>query len=168
MADSETNTHRNSAAFHLFEMGRDYDPHRPEWDSEPAGTLRTEYRYLVQLAHRRSQSSCVLVAIEKIAATLAVADGLIWPRCDNNISTDRADLQKLAMAAQRRQRYRHVARLVHSELMNYYELGTDGEDYRQNVIMESQLQVVQDKQIVSEHRRAIGVPIVSGLKDGDK
>ncbi len=158
MADEKIPQHKDLAAFHAYELGREYDPERPDFASDAAGQRRTEYRYLIQLAHRRSQSSCVLVAIERIAASLAIADGEPWPACNRAINPERPELQRQAIAAQRRQRYRHLARIVHSEVMNYYELGTDNEDYRQHVIEASALQVMQDKQLVSAQRKSIGLP----------
>lgn len=173
MADENRNTsHRDLAAFHCFEMARDYNPNLPEWDSDDAAQRRTEYRYLIHAAHRRSQPSCVLVAIEKIACALAVAEGQTWPACDRAIAADRTPLQRLAIQAQRRQRFRHLARIAHSHFVNYYELGTDDEDYRQSIIDDAQLQEQLDKKCVAEHRRQIGVTLPSTVtqihKDSDQ
>lgn len=154
MAD-ETVTHRDQAAFHVHEMGRALQPDLPEWESEDAGPYRTSCRYLAIAAHRRSITSCVPVAIEMIARRLAEADGETWPECSRRI--DLNDPRRFSLAAQRRQRYRHLARVAHSAAMNYYELGTDDEVYRQAVISDARLQVEQDKRIVSEMRSQMGV-----------
>lgn len=169
MADDDFTTHRDLAAFHCFEMARDYNPHLPEWDSDDAAQRRTEYRYLITAAHRRSRSSCVLVAIERIAGVLAVADGEAWPACNRAIKPELPELQRLAIAASRRQRYRHLARLVHADLMNYYELGTDGEDYRMDVIAVATLQMDEDKRIVGQQRKLSMPSTVTQIhKDADQ
>lgn len=167
MADDTIAQHNNLAAFHTYEMGRADNPELPAWDSDEAAQRRTEYRYLIQLAHRRSQSSCVLVAIERIAASLAITDGEPWPACNRAISPDRTDLQRLAISASRRQRYRHLARVVHAELMNYYELGTEDEASRQQTIAIAALQMAEDKRVMMEQRQMFGLPsTVSQLNRG--
>jgi hypothetical protein len=155
--DTLAQDHKELAAFHTYELGRTYDPQRPEWFADGAGQRRTEYRYLIQLAHRRSQAACVLTCIERIAASLAIADGEQWPACDRKAGS-LPDSARAARAAATRQRYRHLARIVHAETMNYYELGTDDELYRQHVIEEAKRQMAEDKRIVSEQRQAIGIP----------
>lgn len=170
MADETIAQHKDLAAFHAYEMGREYDPNRPDWSSDAAGARRTEYRYLIQLAHRRSQASCVLVAIERIAGALAVADGEPWPACNRAINPALGTLQRHAISASRRQRYRHLARIVHAETMNFYELGDDTEVSRQNVIADVHGQALQDKQTLSHQRQSAGLPsTVSQLrKDTDQ
>lgn len=155
MAD-ETVTHKDLAAFHLYALGRAVDPELPEWDSDAAGPHRTSCRYIVNLAHRKTILSCVLVAVEKIAAALAQADGETWPECSRRI--DIADPHRFALAASRRQRYRHLARVAHSAAMNYYELGTDDEAYRQTVLTDARVTVQNDKQLVAAMRASVGVP----------
>jgi hypothetical protein len=158
MAD-ETVTHRDLAAFHVFEMGRILDPELPEWDSDAAGPHRTSCRYIINLAHRRTIGSCVSVAIEKIAEKLASADGETWPDCNRAIKPELPELSRLAIAASRRQRYRHLARIAHAAAMNYYELGTDDEAYRQTLLTDAHVTHQHDKQLLATMRASIGVSL---------
>lgn len=157
MAD-ETVTHKELAAFHIYEMGREIDPELPAWDATAAGPYRTSCRYIVHMAHRKTILSCALVAVEKIAAALAQADGETWPDCSRAIKPELPEVNRLAIAASRRQRYRHLARLAHSTLMNYYELGTDDDAYRATVLTEARIQQQQDAQTVAAMRATVGVP----------
>jgi hypothetical protein len=152
MADGKTSTHKDLAAFHTYEYGREQgeDIERAEWDSDEAGPSRTAYRYLIQAAHRRSIHSCNLVAVERIAAALAIADGHRWPACDGHVTPERAGEDLPVKFARRRQRYRHLARLVLAEVNKYYELAEDTEADRVGIITEARAQLDADRTLVSD------------------
>lgn len=153
MADVDPiTTHRELAAFHCYESQRETHSELPEWSSDEAGVYRTEYRFLITAARRRADQSCMLVAIEKIAVALATAEGEIWPMCNRAVHPDLPDDQREAIGAQRRQRYRHLARLAHSTVMNYYELGTDDDAYRQHIISEANAQLAADRATMARMR----------------
>lgn len=151
MAAEESNTHPDPlfgehldlAAFHLYESGRAYDPERPSWDSDAAGSLRTSTRYITRMAHRRGMPSTTLVAIERLAVAFALADGEVWPDCTRGLHAI-PEPQRKAMSASRRQRYRHLARIAHAELMNYYELGQEDERMRGDIIHQAMRQHHED------------------------
>lgn len=155
MADAKSNTpfrvsedaskHLELAAFHLYEAGRDHAPEIPEWSSDAAGHERTDCRFRITAAHRKGILSCILVAIERLAGSFAVADGEKWPDCNRAVSPNLPQVQQLAIAANRRQRYRHLARIAHAEIQNYYELGVDSEDVRQAIIDSARTRFASDK-----------------------
>lgn len=139
MADETVARHLELAAFHLYHA---LHPDGPAWESDAAGKDRTDCRYLITLAQRRGQPDCVLTAIELVASRLALNE---------------PPVSDVVIMASRRQRHRHMARLVHATLMNYYELGTDDAAYRQHVISEAAILEASDKCVVGEYRKQIGV-----------
>ena len=150
--------HLERAAFHLYEAGREFRVEQHEWDADEAGDARTDCRYRMRLAERKGIPTVPLAAIEVLAATLAVADGEVWPACRRAINPAWPDAQQRAIAASRRQRYRHLARLAHADLMRFYELGTESETERHDIIRRALAQHADDAVILKAWRRQIGFP----------
>ena len=142
------------AAFHLYEACRSWSKIvLPSWADDDVQDMRRDAKYRAMAAHRRGIKSCRGIARERIAAVLAVADGLTWPACHRP-----GGAIDLPHDAQRRQRYRHVAGIVMAELFMYLEHDTDHEDQRSAILADIAKQRVEDTRIVSEWRSRIGLP----------
>ena len=150
--------HLELAAFHLHEAARAHQPDLPSWDSPEA--VRADARFRVTGAHKRSIASCRLMAIERVAAALAILDGEPWPGCNRAVSPRVGMEQRQAIAAQRRQRYRHEARAIVAELYGYMEVkaNDDTEEDRQLFLTQVHLQRDQDADILAKWRERINLP----------
>lgn len=150
--------HLELAAFHLFEMCRSWSKVvLPSFADNDVQDMRRDAKYRVMAAHRRGIKSCRGITIERIAGVLAVADGHTWPACIRPGAA--ADPTR---DAQRRQRYRHVAGVVAAEAFMYLEHDTDTEEQRTAILADINAQRIEDKRIVSEWRKRIGLPSSNG------
>lgn len=112
----------------------------PPVDVESVADLIEEASFRATLAHRRGIESCRLLAVERVACALAVADGVPWPDC--GVVAGAPDYQRVA--ARRRLRYRHVATLAIAEYLKYMEQGTETELQRAAEIHRISLRTVVD------------------------
>lgn len=144
--------HLQRATEHLYYATQAYHP-KPlphHLDTDVADML-VDARFRVQGAHKRGDPTVRAAAIETLAAVMAVAHGDIWPACINQLSMELPVAKRAAFAAMRRQKYRHHARIYHSEVFRYYELCSDTTEQRQ-AILDSQL-AVQDS--IAAYRKAL-------------
>lgn len=168
-AQATADHHLELAAFHLHEASRQHLPDLPSWESDHAA--RMDARYRAMGAHRRSIESCRFVAVERVAAALALLDGEPWPACTRALSPLLPPAHRAATAAQRRQRYRHEARIIVAEVCGYYEVKTeDTEDLRQLVIIDARRQRTDDAGVVATWRERVNLPtstVMQLYKDGE-
>ena len=146
--------HLELAAFHLYELCRSWSKVvLPSFADDDVQDMRRDAKYRAMAAHRRGIKSCRGIARERIAAVLAVADGLTWPACHRP-----GGAVDLPRDAQRRQRYRHVAGIVMAELFMYLEHDTDCEEQRSAILAELAQQRKDDTKVVAEWRARVGLP----------
>lgn len=155
----------DDAARALYEARRHEDAHLqwPEWGSpDVPPTLKKDAQYRAMAAHRLGSLSVRQVLLERVAGTLAIADGYIWPACDNRGRTDgMGDEQFASHCASRRQWYLHLAGLVVPGVRHYLELGTDTEPQRQEAVRRMEVRRAQDTQAVRTWKNRRVVPIRS-------
>lgn len=154
---AEASQHLELAAFHLYlaEQIR-HDQPLPDWDSDDASDMRTDARYRAKGAHKRGDKTARLAVVERVAVILAVANGDIWPDCDNQISRGLSVERIAALAAMRRQRYRHQARLVCAEVARFYEIDPDTPESLQRMVEAGRKYQDADTKTVSAYRGRIG------------
>ena len=86
--------HLELAAFHLYEACRSWSKVvLPSFADEDVQDMRRDAKYRAMAAHRRGIKSCRGIARERIAAVLAVADGLIDENRDKALHTCPAHLR---------------------------------------------------------------------------
>jgi len=165
---AEASIHLERAAFHLHEAARcSHAPELPTWDSQSEREHRVDARYRATGALRRGIDTCRMVAVERVAASLAVLDGERWPACNRAINPKLPHEQREAIAASRRQRYRHQARHVVAEVFTYYELGTDTAEQRDQIVARAKADFAKDTKIVSAWRDRAMPSTVSQLRKDD-
>lgn len=148
------------AEYNLYAREREQHPEWPRFESEEADDMRRDLRYRIAGAVRRGIDSCRLVAIEHVAATLAVLDGEVWPACDLRVSPNWKPEQRAAICAQRRQRYRHEAVCVIAAVYGYMEVEhpSETEDQRLAIIEKAKAQRAADTEAVKVWKGSIGMP----------
>lgn len=165
----EASTHAELAAFHLYRASQvHHDTSLPSWDSEDAKDMRVEARYVAHGAIKRMSHAARLAVCERIAVILATANGDIWPECDNQIHRGLSDDRRQALAAMRRQRYRHHAQLVCAEVARFYEIDIDTPAMLQAINEQAKQQVEADKRLIAEYRGRIGtgeVVAITGVRE---
>jgi hypothetical protein len=149
---AEASVHLERAAFHLYEAGRLESPDQPAWDDPIESAHRLDARYRATGALRRGLDTCRIVVVERVAASLAVLDGDRWPQCDRNVNDKMDPRQRAALAAGKRQRYRHVARHIVAEVSAYYEMGNDDEAMRAASVNAAMNQTLTDRDVVASWR----------------
>ena len=142
---AEASIHLERAAFHLHEASRLHRPDLPNWDDPVESAARVDARYRITGAHRRGIDACRMMAVERVAGSLAVLDGDRWPACDRH--TNMARMQREAVSAGKRQRYRHVAARIVAEIAAYYEMGTDTPEQRDSARLRIQAQLASDSDV---------------------
>jgi len=156
---AEASIHLERAAFHLHESARcSHAPELPTWDNQLEREHRVDARYRATGALRRGIDTCRMVAVERVAASLAVLDGERWPACNRAINPKLEPAQRAAIAAGRRQRYRHQARHVVAEVFTYYEMGNDTPEQRDQVVDRVREQLAADTEAVSRWRNRASMP----------
>lgn len=148
--------HLEMVAFHLFESCRSWSKVvlPALYYDDDVREMRHDALCRAMGAHRRGIASCRGVTRERIAASMAVADGLTWPACVRP-GGGGADLPR---DAQRRQRYRHVAGIVMAETFMYLEHDTDTEDQRSAILADVVQQRADDARLVAEWRSRTCLP----------
>ena len=141
--------HIEQAAFHLHEATREYNPKALGWADSDENAHRTDARYRAIAAHRDGIASVRICLVERVATSLAVLDGYIWPECSKGISPHLPPAQYEAICATRRQRYLFMAGQVMSEIRRYLELGTDTEAQRQAVVAGRAERTAEDRAAVT-------------------
>jgi len=151
----------------LYEAGRVAHPERPPY-AEADRTQRADARYRAQGAHQRSDPSVKAVLVERIAQTLALADGFIWPSCEARTRQIMSELEYAATVAQRRQAYRHKARLVITTHDSYLDVHAVGQpvEHRAAILAAAQAQQDRDVETVKAWRRSVGQVVDSRALDG--
>ncbi len=143
------------AAFWLYEAERLAHPDLLPWDEAPSA-IRNDFRYRAVAAQHEGDQDIRRVRIQRIAQTLATADGFVWPACSNKINHDLPlnPEQIAAIVAERRQHYLHVARLIDSAEHQYMEVMATDEtpELRQSVISAAHQQQIDDEQAVKTWR----------------
>lgn len=162
---AEASIHLERAAFHLHEAARlTYALGLPDWADPDERAHRADARYRITGAHRRGIDSCRMVVVERIAASLAVLDGERWPACNRAINPNMDRAQRDSIAASRRQRYRHLARHVVAEVSAYYEMGTDTQEQREQIVEKAKAGLAQDTATVNAWRNRAMPSTVSQLR----
>ena len=134
------------AAMALFEASKLHlGDDLPQWWHDDVTDMRRDCKYRALAAYRRGIASCRMVSVERAALALALADGEQWPDCNRAINPQMPEAQRLAIAASRRQRYRHLASLVVAEVNRYLEMGVDTEEQRQAVVADVRAQRTRDE-----------------------
>ena len=165
---AEASIHLERAAFHLHEAARcSHAPELPEWADQVEREHRVDARYRATGALRRGIDTCRMVAVERVAASLAVLDGERWPACNRAINPKMEPAQREAIAASRRQRYRHQARHVVAEVFTYYELGNDTPEQRLQAVATAKAQLAKDTVTVNTWRNRSMPSTVSQLRKDD-
>lgn len=146
----------DAIARELYAQERTEHPSRnlPPWP-QANRVLRADARYRAQAAHHRSSPTIKAVLVEELARTLAMADGFIWPACESRTEQICAPEEYCAIVAQRRQRYRHNARLVITAHDQYLDTNAtnEPEEMRQAVILRAKHQQLEDVHAVQEWKR---------------
>lgn len=153
----EASNHLELAAFHLYMAAQPrHDSPLPAWDSKEAEDMRREHRYLANGALKRGDKMARLAVIERVAIVLATANGDIWPSCDNLLVRDLSPERRAVLAAMRRQRYRHQARLVTARVARFYEVDQDTPLKLAQVADDAKVQQEKDAKLVAEYRGKVG------------
>lgn len=149
----------DKAAFALYEARRSEFPEAfpLPWDVAPR-SVRQDFRYLAMAAYRRSLPLVRDVLIEMVAQAYANLEGWIYPDCDNKAHHDVRDRDRPAMAAQRRQQFRHKAEQLLTTINQYLEIDCDTEPQRQKTVDRIAGQLEADRQVVSLYRSRRGIP----------
>lgn len=154
---AEASQHLDLAAFHLYYAGQERHEHPlPNYESKDATDMRRDAKYRAIGAHKRGDHDARLAVIERVAVILAVANGDIWPQCDNQIHRGLSVERVAVLGAMRRQRYRHQARLVTAEVARFYEIDQDIPAMLQVTVERAKQQQEADAKIVAAYRSRIG------------
>lgn len=153
----EASQHLELAAFHLYHATQiDHADPLPSWDSEAAKDMRVDARYRAVGAHKRSRAVARAAVIERVAVVIATANGDIWPKCDNQIHRGLPVERIAVLAAMRRQRYRHQARIVCAEVSRFYEIDQDTPESLEAMVLNARKQQDADQKIVSAYKGRVG------------
>ncbi|NBR87826.1 MAG: hypothetical protein EB141_06165 [Verrucomicrobia bacterium] len=153
----EASQHLELAAFHLYQATQvQHTEPLPSWDSDDAKDMRVDARYRAAGAHKRSRSVARAAVVERVAVVLAVANGDMWPSCDNQIHRGLSVERRAVLAAMRRQRYRHQARIVCAEVSRFYEIDQDSPGALEAIVLKARQQQDADSKIVSAYRSRVG------------
>ena len=142
----------------LYQAERAQFPDRnlPDWD-QANHHMRADARYRATAAHMRGNPTVKAALVERLAMTLALADGYVWPGLANRErpSPLPAD-QAAAMQAQRRQGYRHQARLVITAVHNYLDVDApaEPEEIRSAILASAKVQQQADVASVNQWKQA--------------
>lgn len=159
-ADNSRERWLNQAGFSLYQAARAQYPDRfpLPWDLVPT-KVRDDFRYLAMAAYRRTLPLVDKVLVEMVAMNLANLDGYIYPDCDNRRVPGVAEDERPAVAAQRRQAYRHKARQIISSIGQYLEHDSDTEAQRKQTVERVERQLQADRMVASQFRASKGIPV---------
>lgn len=147
------------AAHALYEAQRAEYPERYPlpWDMAEKAA-RDDCRYRAMGAHRRGQPYAKEALVERMASEYANLEGWVYPDCDNKRGMDVAETDRPALAAQRRQAFRHKARQIVAAVFRYLEYDTDTEEQRKKEVDRAGGQLMADRMVVAHWREHRGMP----------
>lgn len=156
----------------LYEAERAEHPSRHPQSWDLAGpVMRADARYRAIAAHLRGNPRVKAVLVEVLAQTLATADGFIWPSCDARTTQIMSDREYAATVAQRRQGYRHKARLALAAVNKYLDLDAfaQTEETRDQILAQAHTQYVTDCETLQawRHRQRTGATEPASGHDGE-